>query len=84
MIQWEVVEQPGDDEIPARLVLTVQPGEPIRVRSRQVSIEGPASRDSDFVGTLPEKPSEGDVLNHGQYSTLRQTIQNRGHPAGVF
>ncbi|KXJ44828.1 outer membrane protein assembly factor [Marinobacter salarius] len=84
MIQWEVVEQPGDDEIPARLVLTVQPGEPIRVRSRQVSIEGPASRDSDFVGTLPEKPSEGDVLNHGQYSTLRQTIQNRATRLGYF
>ncbi len=84
MIQWEVVEQPGDDEIPARLVLTVQPGEPIRVRSRQVSIEGPASRDSDFVGTLPEKPSEGEVLNHGQYSTLRQTIQNRASRLGYF
>ena len=84
MIQWEVVEQPGDDEIPARLVLTVQPGEPIRVRSRQVSIEGPVSRDSDFVGTLPEKPSEGDVLNHGQYSTLRQTIQNRATRLGYF
>jgi len=84
MIQWEVVEQPGDDETPARLVLTVQPGEPIRVRSRQVSIEGPASRDSDFVGTLPEKPSEGDVLNHGQYSTLRQTIQNRATRLGYF
>ena len=84
MIQWEVVEQPGDDETPARLVLTVQPGEPIRVRSRQVSIEGPASRDPDFVGTLPEKPAEGDVLNHGQYSTLRQTIQNRATRLGYF
>ncbi|MEO9750561.1 MULTISPECIES: autotransporter assembly complex family protein [Marinobacter] len=84
MIQWEVVEQPGDGETPARLVLTVQPGEPIRVRSRQVSIEGPASRDPDFVGTLPEKPAEGDVLNHGQYSTLRQTIQNRASRLGYF
>ena len=84
MIQWEVVEQPGDDETPARLILTVQPGEPVRVRSRQVSIEGPASRDPDFVGTLPEKPSEGDVLNHGQYSTLRQTIQNRATRLGYF
>ncbi|EDM46156.1 autotransporter assembly complex protein TamA [Marinobacter algicola] len=84
MIQWEVVEQPGDDETPALLVLTVQPGEPIRVRSRQVSIEGPASRDPDFVGTLPEKPAEGDVLNHGQYSTLRQTIQNRATRLGYF
>jgi translocation and assembly module TamA len=84
MIQWEVVEQPGDDETPARLVLTVQPGEPVRVRSRQVSIEGPASRDPDFVGTLPEKPAEGDVLNHGQYSTLRQSIQNRATRLGYF
>jgi len=84
MIQWEVVEQPGDGETPARLVLTVQPGEPVRVRSRQVSIEGPASRDPDFVGTLPEKPAEGDVLNHGQYSTLRQTIQNRASRLGYF
>lgn len=84
IIQWEVVEPSAEDETPARLVLTVQPGEPVRVRSRKVSIEGPANQDSDFVGTLPEKPAEGDVLNHGQYSTLRQTIQNRATRLGYF
>ncbi|MDF0749022.1 autotransporter assembly complex protein TamA [Marinobacter sp. 71-i] len=84
VIQWEVVEPSAEDETPARLVLTVQPGEPVRVRSRQVSIEGPANQDPDFVGTLPEKPAEGDVLNHGQYSTLRQTIQNRATRLGYF
>lgn len=83
-IRWKVVEQPGDDDASARLMLTVQPGEPIRVRSRTVSIEGPASRDPDFAGTLPEQPAEGDVLNHGQYSTLRQTIQNRATRLGYF
>ena len=84
VIQWEVIEPPADDETPARLVLTVEPGEPVRVRSRKVSIEGPANQDSDFVGTLPEKPAEGDVLNHGHYSTLRQTIQNRATRLGYF
>jgi len=84
MIQWEVVEPEGDEEKPARLVLTVQPGEPVVVRSRNVSIEAPANDDPDFMGSLPEKPAEGDVLNHGQYSTLRQTIQNRATRLGYF
>lgn len=84
VIQWEVIEETGDDDTLARLVLTVRPGEPVIVRSRKVSIEGPANQDPDFVGTLPGKPAEGDVLNHGQYSTLRQTIQNRATRLGYF
>ncbi|MFN2359483.1 MAG: autotransporter assembly complex family protein [Marinobacter sp.] len=84
MIQWEVIEPSGEEEKPARLVVTVQPGEPVRVRSRKVEIEGPASEDSGFTGSLPQKPSEGDVLNHGEYSSLRQTIQNRASRLGYF
>lgn len=83
-IQWEVIEPSGEQEEPARLVLTVQPGEPVRVRSRKVEIEGPASEDPDFSGSLPPTPAEGDVLNHGQYSTLRQTIRNRASRLGYF
>lgn len=83
-IQWEIIEPPGEEEKPARLVLTVQPGEPVRVRSRKVEIEGPALDDSDFMRTFPQKPSEGDVLNHGEYSSLRQTIQNRASRLGYF
>lgn len=84
VIQWEIIEPPGEDEEPARLVLTVQPGEPVRVRSRKVEIEGPASEDPGFTGSLPQKPAEGDVLNHGEYSSLRQTIENRASRLGYF
>lgn len=84
VIQWEIVEPPGEKEEPPRLVLTVQPGEPVLVRSRKVEIEGPASEDPGFSGSLPQKPSEGDVLNHGEYSSLRQTIQNRASRLGYF
>ena len=84
VIQWEIIESPGENEEPARLVLTVQPGEPVRVRSRKVEIEGPASEDPVFTGNLPQKPAEGDVLNHGEYSSLRQTIENRASRLGYF
>lgn len=79
VIEWEVL----DEEIP-KLVLTVQPGEPVRVRSRQVVIEGPAESDPGIVEGLPSRPAEGDILNHGQYSTLRQTILNRARRRGYF
>ncbi|MFO7994618.1 MAG: autotransporter assembly complex family protein [Marinobacter sp.] len=84
VIQWEIIEPSGEKEGPARLVLTVQPGEPVRVRSRKVEIEGPASEDPDFGSSLPPTPAEGDVLNHGQYSSLRQTIRNRASRLGYF
>ncbi len=84
VIQWEVIEPPGEEEEPPRLVLTVQPGEPVRIRSRKVEIEGPAREDPDFMRPLPPKPSEGDVLSHGEYSSLRQTIQNRASRLGYF
>ncbi|KPQ02424.1 autotransporter assembly complex family protein [Marinobacter sp. HL-58] len=84
VIQWEVIEPPGEEEKPARLVLTVEPGEPVRVGSRRVEIQGAAREDSEFMGTLPQKPAEGDVLNHGEYSALRQTIQNRASRLGYF
>ncbi|MDL0430097.1 autotransporter assembly complex family protein [Marinobacter sp. TBZ242] len=83
-IQWEIIEPSGEQEEPPRLILTVQPGQPVHVRSRNVEIEGPASEDSAFTGSLPRKPSEGDVLNHGEYSSLRQTIQNRASLLGYF
>ncbi|PXX91121.1 hypothetical protein DIT71_11095 [Marinobacter vulgaris] len=84
VIKWDIIEPSGEGEEPARLVLTVEPGEPVRVRSRKVEIESPAREDAEFTVSLPEKPAEGDVLNHGEYSSLRQTIQNRASRLGYF
>lgn len=83
-IQWEIIEPSGEEEKPPRLVLTVEPGEPVRIRTRKVEIDGPARDDSDFMRPLPNKPAEGDVLNHGEYSSLRQTIKNRASRLGYF
>lgn len=68
----------------AELVLTVVPGEPVRIRSRSVLIEGPGSEDPALVNQIPKEPAEGDVLHHGRYNTLRQAIQNRARRLGYF
>lgn len=82
-IDWEIV-QPEDDDSPAQLALSVTPGEPVRVRSRTVEIKGPAGTDSEFNLNLQAKPAVGDVLNHGHYNSLRQTIQNTASRLGYF
>jgi len=68
----------------AELVLTVVPGEPVRIRSRSVLIEGPGSEDPALIDQIPKEPAEGDVLHHGRYNTLRQAIQNRARRLGYF
>lgn len=82
-IDWEIVRPDEDDGSP-QLLLTVTPGEPVLVRSRTVEIKGPAGQDSEFNLNLPARPAVGDVLNHGQYNSLRQTIQNTASRLGYF
>lgn len=81
VIRWEVVE-PADGM--AELVLTVEPGDPVTIRSRNVQIEGAGGDDSEFVSQIPARPAEGDVLHHGFYNSLRQAIQNRASRLGYF
>lgn len=79
-IDWQVDES---DDLP-QLVLTVQPGDPVRIRSREVRIEGAADSDPDFLPELPEQPAQGDILHHGQYNSLRQAIRSSALRLGYF
>ncbi|GGC75584.1 outer membrane protein assembly factor [Marinobacter halophilus] len=81
VISWEVDESA---EGLAELILTVEPGEPVTVRSRNVRIEGAGGDDPEFVDKIPAQPTEGDVLHHGFYNSLRQAIQNRASLLGYF
>ncbi|OZB13776.1 MAG: hypothetical protein B7X58_08915 [Marinobacter sp. 34-60-7] len=80
-IDWRVVEE---GEEPARLILTVRPGEPVRIERRSVVIEGPDGAERTLAEGLPARPAEGDVLNHGQYDALRTSLQNRASRFGYF
>ncbi|QSP94423.1 outer membrane protein assembly factor [Marinobacter salinisoli] len=85
-IDWELErdEEEPDEKKSARLIISVVPGEPVRVISRKVEINGAAASDEDFTQNLPNKPSEGDVLNHGEYASLRGTIESRARRRGYF
>ncbi|WP_207308750.1 autotransporter assembly complex protein TamA [Marinobacter caseinilyticus] len=78
-IQWRVIAE----DMP-RLELTVEPGEPVRIESRVIEIRGPAADDAEF-GTVPyQRLAVGEVLNHGDYNSVRQTISNRALRLGYF
>ncbi len=82
-IEWEIIRPDGEDSL-AKLALSVVPGEPVRIRSRTVKINGPAKNDPAFSPDLPSRPAVGDVLNHGEYNALRQTIRNIASRLGYF
>lgn len=81
-ITWKLLA--GDSEDTATLELTIRPGEPVRIASRTVEIRGAASSDSAFTSNLPQQPAEGDILNHGDYANLRNTIETRARRRGYF
>lgn len=80
-ITWTVSD---DSDGLAELLLTVAPGDPVRIQNRTVVFEGPGRDDPELVYQLPDQPAVGDVLNHGQYDNLRQIIQNRASRLGYF
>lgn len=79
---WKIDEGSSDD-LP-RLLLTIAPGDPVRIKSRNLEIRGEAASDALFTDNLPEHPAEGDVLNHGEYTSLRNTLQTRARHRGYF
>lgn len=81
-VEWQVEE--SDTEETARLILTITPGEPVRIESRTVEIRGPAASDPSFSDNLPTRPAEGDILDHGEYTSLRNTLQTRARRRGYF
>ncbi|HDZ37043.1 MAG TPA: outer membrane protein assembly factor [Marinobacter sp.] len=82
VVDWQVEE--GESEKPARLILNITPGDPVRINSRTVDIRGAAASDSRFTDDLPIHPAKGDVLNHGDYTNLKNTLRTRAQRRGYF
>lgn len=66
-----------------RLILRIQPGEPVRLRQVTVRVEGPAAQLQSFrVPRDTLKP--GAILNHGRYEDAKQQILNQASRYGYF
>jgi len=67
-----------------QLILNVQPGEPIHLRTVTVRIEGPASQLKAFRVPKSDSLKSGAVLNHGHYEDAKRLIQNQAARYGFF
>ncbi|CAM3079216.1 hypothetical protein BZK31_00510 [Pseudomonas floridensis] len=72
-----------DGENP-RLIMKIQPGEPIRLRNVVVRVEGPAASLKAFKVPKSDALKAGAVLNHGNYEDAKRLIQNQASRYGFF
>jgi len=66
------------------LVITVQAGEPIRLRNVTVRVDGPAASLKAFKVPKSDALKPGAVLNHGKYEDAKRLIQNQASRYGFF
>ena len=77
----EAEVKPGD---PPRLVLSIDPGEPVHLRNVNVRVEGPAASLKAFQVPASDDLKPGAVLNQGNYEDAKRLIQNRALRYGFF
>ncbi|SHI15708.1 autotransporter assembly complex protein TamA [Ferrimonas marina] len=67
------------------LSLELEPGEPMRYQFVTVLLEGEARQDPAFINKLNNlKIQPGDVLNHGDYESLKTSLITLGLIRGYF
>ncbi len=67
------------------LDIHVDPGEPVKLRRVEISIDGEAKSDPAFDKLVADSGLQpGDVLNHGDYEAFRRRLQALGLQRGYF
>ncbi|WP_260961824.1 autotransporter assembly complex protein TamA [Pseudomonas citri] len=67
-----------------RLVLTIEPGEPVHLRNVVIRVDGPAASLKAFRLPRDAALKPGAVLNHGHYEDAKRLIQNQASRYGFF
>lgn len=63
----------------------IQPGAPVRIRTADVAIIGPATSDPLYRSRLQTPaPASGDVLNHGLYDSYKNAMLRAAINSGYF
>lgn len=68
-----------------QLEITVDQGEPVRIRDVQIQILGEAASDPEFVQLLSDvEIVHGDILHHGQFESFRRRVLALGLQRGYM
>lgn len=78
------IESTVKDGKSPRLVLSIDPGEPVRLRNVNIRILGPAASLKSFRIPQSSVLMPGAVLNHGHYDDAKRLIQNQASRFGFF
>jgi translocation and assembly module TamA len=79
------IDPPERDGRCWRSVARVEPGEPVRLRSVDVTIDGVATDDPRFRELLRNRSLvPGDVLNHARYEALKRALTELARRQGYF
>ena len=81
--QPQIESEVKDGKSP-RLVLNIDPGEPVRLRYVTIQILGPAVTLKSFRVPQSDVLKPGAVLNHGHYEDAKRLIQNQASRFGFF
>lgn len=81
-INWRI-EKTGKDDTP-RLIMDTEPGKPVLIQKSTIKIEGAAASDPDFGTIQASSIKKGQILNHGNYGSVRQRIATRARKLGYF
>ncbi|OLF53101.1 autotransporter assembly complex protein TamA [Pseudomonas chlororaphis] len=67
-----------------RLVLNIDPGEPVHLRNVTIRVDGPAATLKNFRVPKSDQLKSGAILNHGTYEDAKRLIQNQASRYGFF
>ncbi|EPM95015.1 surface antigen (D15), partial [Pseudomonas syringae pv. actinidiae ICMP 19070] len=81
--QAQIDSEIKDGEDP-RLIINIQPGEPIHLRNVVIRVDGPAASLQAFKVPKSDALKTGAVLNHGNYEDAKRLIQNQASRYGFF
>ncbi len=70
---------------PSQLTININPGQPVIIRSVQVELEGDANKDRAFKRLIKKSALRvGDVLNDGDYESLKGGLNDLAVTRGYF
>ncbi len=68
-----------------RAEFTVDPGQPVRLRTVDFELFGPATKDRAITSKITSnRPQAGEILNHGRYESYRDKARNTLIEKGYF
>lgn len=69
---------------PKVLLVTVNPGDPVRIAGAELILEGEAAEDADFKKLQEKLPKNGHILHHGEYDAFKKEVTALGTRKGYF